>query len=137
MSIKDLEARQILDSRGNPTLEVEIDTGFGKVKGSPQSSPSKHLETIVLQTVNYIGTMQGEFAGAQAFSSFDTFLAPFIRLDNLTSEEVKQDMQKLIYGLNVRSRWGWQAPFSNLTFDVICPEDLKNKILTFPSVNEH
>ena len=111
---------------GHSTEQV-IMKGFGEVPESVQSAPAKHLETLILQIVNYIGTMQGEFAGAQAFSSIDTFLAPFARLDNLTKEEIKQDMQKLIYGLNVRSRWGWQAPFSNLTFDLSVPEDLKNK----------
>ncbi len=77
--------------------------------------------------VNFIGTMQGEFAGAQAFSSVDTFLAPFVRADGLDYERVKQDLQKLIFGLNVPSRWGWQTPFSNLTFDWTVPEDLKDK----------
>jgi ribonucleoside-triphosphate reductase len=77
--------------------------------------------------VNFIGTMQAEFAGAQAFSSVDTFLAPFVRSDGLTYEDVKQDIQKLIFGLNVPCRWGWQTPFSNLTFDWTIPQDMKDK----------
>lgn len=109
------------------SLEQLIKRGFGEVSERVQSSSAKHLETIVAQMVNYIGTMQGEFAGAQAFSSVDTFLAPFVRADNLSQERVDQYMQMLIYGLNVPSRWGWQAPFSNLTFDLIIPDDLKNK----------
>lgn len=104
-----------------------IERGFGEVSERVQSSPARHLETIVAQMVNYIGTMQGEFAGAQAFSSVDTFLAPFVRADNLPQEKVDQYMQMLIYGLNVPSRWGWQPPFSNLTFDLTVPEDLKDK----------
>jgi ribonucleoside-triphosphate reductase len=109
------------------SVEQLIRRGFGEVKERVQSSPAKHLETIVAQMVNYIGTMQGEFAGAQAFSSVDTFLAPFVRADNLSQKEVDQYMQMLIYGLNVPSRWGWQAPFSNLTFDLTIPDDLKDK----------
>lgn len=109
------------------SLEQLIKRGFGEITGRVQSSPAKHLETIVAQMINYIGTMQGEFAGAQAFSSVDTFLAPFVRSDNLDQKRVDQYMQMLIYGLNVPSRWGWQAPFSNLTFDLTVPEDLSNK----------
>ncbi|RLG13940.1 ribonucleoside triphosphate reductase [Candidatus Pacearchaeota archaeon] len=109
------------------SIKELIKRGFGEVSERVQSAPAKHLETIVAQMVNYIGTMQGEFAGAQAFSSVDTFLAPFVRADNLSQEKVDQYMQMLIYGLNVPSRWGWQAPFSNLTFDLTVPEDLKNK----------
>ncbi|PIU75928.1 ribonucleoside triphosphate reductase [Candidatus Pacearchaeota archaeon CG06_land_8_20_14_3_00_35_12] len=109
------------------SLEQLLKRGFGEVKERVQSSPAKHLRSVVNQMVNYIGTMQGEFAGAQAFSSVDTFLAPFVRVDNLSYEEVKQSMQELVYGLNVPSRWGWQAPFSNLTFDLTVPKDLANK----------
>jgi ribonucleoside-triphosphate reductase len=109
------------------SIEQLIKRGFGEVPDRIQSSAPKHLETIILQMVNYIGTMQGEFAGAQAFSSVDTFLAPFVKADNLTFDEVKQYMQMLIYGLNVPSRWGWQAPFSNLTFDLTAPDDMKKK----------
>ena len=109
------------------SLEQLLRRGFGEVDERVQSGPSRHLRSAVNQMVNYVGTMQGEFAGAQAFSSVDTFLAPFIRADNDSYEEVKQSMQELIFGLNVPSRWGWQAPFSNLTFDLTVPEDLKNK----------
>jgi anaerobic ribonucleoside-triphosphate reductase len=109
------------------SLENLIRKGFGHVPNQVQSNPAKHLDTLTLHMVNYIGTMQAEFAGAQAFSSVDTFLAPFVRHDNLSYEDVKQDMQKLIFGLNVPCRWGWQTPFSNLTFDWTIPEDMKNK----------
>lgn len=126
MHIHDLDFPVVAYCCGH-SLEQLIRRGFGEVTERVQSSPAKHLETIVAQIVNYIGTMQGEFAGAQAFSSVDTFLAPFVKADNLSQKEVDQYMQMLIYGLNVPSRWGWQAPFSNLTFDLTVPEDLKNK----------
>lgn len=109
------------------SLENLLKRGFGHVPNQVHSFPARHLETATLHMVNFIGTMQGEFAGAQAFSSVDTFLAPFIRQDRLSYESVKQDIQKLIFGLNVPSRWGWQTPFSNLTFDWTVPEDLKDK----------
>jgi ribonucleoside-triphosphate reductase len=109
------------------SLEQLLSRGFGEVKERVQSSPAKHLRSAVSQIVNAVGTFQGEFAGAQAFSSVDTYLAPFVRVDNLSFEEVKQSMQELIYGLNIPSRWGWQTPFSNLTFDLTPPKDLSNK----------
>lgn len=109
------------------SLENLLKKGFGHVPNQIHSYPAKHLETATLHMVNFIGTMQGEFAGAQAFSSVDTFLAPFVRSDNLDFEGVKQDIQKLIFGLNVPSRWGWQTPFSNLTFDWTVPDDMKDK----------
>jgi anaerobic ribonucleoside-triphosphate reductase len=109
------------------SIENLLRKGFGHVPNQVHSFPAKHLETATLHMVNFIGTMQGEFAGAQAFSSVDTFLAPFVRADNLDYERVKQDLQKLIFGLNVPSRWGWQTPFSNLTFDWTVPQDLKDK----------
>jgi len=109
------------------SLENLLRKGFGHVSNQVHSYPARHLETATLHMVNFIGTMQGEFAGAQAFSSVDTFLAPFVREDNLDYERVKQDIQKLIFGLNVPSRWGWQTPFSNLTFDWTIPEDMKDK----------
>lgn len=108
------------------SMENLLRKGFGHVPNQVHSFPAKHLETATLHMVNFIGTMQGEFAGAQAFSSVDTFLAPFVRADRLSVEDVKQDIQKLIFGLNVPSRWGWQTPFSNLTFDWIVPEDMKD-----------
>jgi len=109
------------------SLENLLKKGFGHVPNQVHSLPAKHLETATLHMVNFIGTMQGEFAGAQAFSSVDTFLAPFVRADGLDDKSVKQDIQKLIFGLNVPSRWGWQTPFSNLTFDWTVPEDMKDK----------
>jgi ribonucleoside-triphosphate reductase len=109
------------------SLEQLLKRGFGEVKERVQSRPPKHLRSAVSQMVNYIGTMQGEFAGAQAFVSVDTFLAPFVRADNLTDTEIQQSMQELIYGLNVPSRWGWQAPFSNLGFDLTVPSDLAKR----------
>ncbi|MFP4082807.1 MAG: ribonucleoside triphosphate reductase [Candidatus Aminicenantes bacterium] len=109
------------------SLERLLKKGFGHVPNQVHSFPARHLETATLHMVNFIGTMQGEFAGAQAFSSVDTLLAPFIRADNLSYEQVKQDLQKLIFGLNVPSRWGWQTPFSNLTFDWTVPQDMKEK----------
>ncbi|MGQ9471414.1 MAG: ribonucleoside triphosphate reductase [Candidatus Aminicenantales bacterium] len=109
------------------SLDQLLRKGFGHVPNQVHSYPARHLETATLHMVNYIGTMQGEFAGAQAFSSVDMLLAPFVRADGLSYERVKQDIQKLIFGLNVPSRWGWQTPFSNLTFDLTVPDDMKNK----------
>ncbi len=109
------------------SLDKLLRKGFGHVPNQVHSYPAKHLETATLHMVNFIGTMQGEFAGAQAFSSVDTLLAPFVRADKLDYDRVKQDIQKLIFGLNVPSRWGWQTPFSNLTFDLTVPPDMKGK----------
>jgi len=109
------------------SLENLLRKGFGHVANQIHSAPAKHLETATLHMVNFIGTMTGEFAGAQAFSSVDTLLAPFVRVDKLNFDQVKQDIQKLIFGLNVPSRWGWQTPFSNLTFDWVIPQDMKDK----------
>lgn len=109
------------------SLENLLKRGFGHVPNQVHSYPARHMETATLHMVNFIGTMQGEFAGAQAFSSVDTYLAPFAREDNLSFDAIKQDLQKLIFGLNVPSRWGWQTPFSNLTFDWTVPEDMKDK----------
>ncbi len=109
------------------SLDKLLRKGFGHVPNQVHSYPAKHLETATLHMVNFIGTMQGEFAGAQAFSSVDTLLAPFVRADKLDYDRVKQDIQKLIFGLNVPSRWGWQTPFSNLTFDLTVPPDMKDK----------
>lgn len=109
------------------SLDTLLRRGFGHVPNQVHSAPAKHLETATLHMVNYIGTMQGEFAGAQAFSSVDTLLAPFVRHDKLDYDHVRQDIQKLVYGLNVPSRWGWQTPFSNLTFDWTVPRDLAAK----------
>jgi ribonucleoside-triphosphate reductase (formate) len=109
------------------SLENLLKRGFGHVPNQVHSYPARHMETATLHMVNFIGTMQGEFAGAQAFSSVDTYLAPFAREDHLSYDAIKQDLQKLIFGLNVPSRWGWQTPFSNLTFDWTVPEDMKDK----------
>lgn len=107
------------------TLLVE---GLNGVPGKVEAGPPKHLSSAVGQIVNFLGTLQNEWAGAQAFSSFDTYLAPYIRKDNLSYEDVKQSIQELIYNLNVPSRWGTQTPFTNLTFDWVCPEDLREQI---------
>lgn len=101
--------------------------GFGGVPNKVDCKPAKHLSTVVHQMVNYIGCLQMEFAGAQAFSSVDTLLAPFVRADKLNYKQVKQNMQQLVFSLNIPSRWGSQYPFSNLTFDWVVPEDLKNE----------
>ena len=108
------------------SLRQLIQEGLGGVPGKITSSPAKHLSTLCNQMVNFLGIMQNEWAGAQAFSSFDTYLAPFVKVDNLSYKEVKQCIQSLVYGLNTPSRWGTQAPFSNVTIDWTVPEDLKN-----------
>ncbi len=99
--------------------------GFGGVANKVDAKPAKHMDVVVHQMVNFIGCLQMEFAGAQAFSSVDTLLAPFVRADNMTYRQVKQCMQELVYSLNIPSRWGSQYPFSNLTFDWTVPEDLE------------
>lgn len=104
-----------------------VEEGLGGVPDKITSKPASHLSTLIQQIVNFLGIMQNEWAGAQAFSSFDTYLAPFIRADNLTEKEVKQCLQSFVYGVNTPSRWGSQAPFTNITLDWMCPEDLKNK----------
>ena len=108
------------------SLKQLIKEGLGGVPGKITSSPAGHLSTLCNQMVNFLGIMQNEWAGAQAFSSFDTYLAPFVRVDNLTQKEVKQCIQSFIYGVNTPSRWGTQAPFSNITLDWTCPKDLEN-----------
>ena len=102
--------------------------GFNGVPGKPEANPPRHLSSALGQMVNFLGTMQNEWAGAQAFSSFDTCLAAFVRKDGLDYETVRQEMQEFIYNLNVPSRWGTQTPFTNLTFDWVCPEDLREQI---------
>ena len=108
------------------SLKQLIQEGLGGVPGKITSSPAGHLSTLCNQMVNFLGIMQNEWAGAQAFSSFDTYLAPFVKVDNLTQKEVKQCIQSFIYGVNTPSRWGTQAPFSNITLDWTVPNDLKN-----------
>lgn len=101
--------------------------GFGNVPLKVSCKPAKHLSTVVHHMINFMGCLQMEFSGAQAFSSVDTLLAPFVRADNLSYKEVKQIIQQLIFSLNVPSRWGSQTPFTNLTFDWVVPEDMKNE----------
>ncbi len=108
------------------SLKQLIQEGLGGVPGKITSSPAKHLSTLCNQMVNFLGIMQNEWAGAQAFSSFDTYLAPFVKVDNLTQDQVKQCVQSFVYGVNTPSRWGTQAPFSNITLDWVVPNDLKN-----------
>ncbi len=108
------------------SLKQLIQEGLGGVPGKITSSPASHLSTLCNQMVNFLGIMQNEWAGAQAFSSFDTYLAPFVKVDNLTQKEVKQCIQSFVYGVNTPSRWGTQAPFSNITLDWTCPKDLEN-----------
>ncbi len=109
------------------SLRQLIAEGLGGVPDKITSTPATHLSTLVNQIVNFLGIMQNEWAGAQAFSSFDTYLAPFIRKDKLNEKQVRQCIQSFIYGVNTPSRWGSQAPFTNITLDWVCPDDLKNK----------
>ena len=106
------------------SLKQLIQEGLGGVVGKITSSPASHLSTLCNQMVNFLGIMQNEWAGAQAFSSFDTYLAPFVKVDDLTQKEVKQCIQSFVYGVNTPSRWGTQAPFSNITLDWTVPRDL-------------
>ncbi len=106
------------------SLKQLIKEGLGGVVGKITSSPAGHLSTLCNQMVNFLGIMQNEWAGAQAFSSFDTYLAPFVKVDNLSYKEVKQCIQSFIYGVNTPSRWGTQAPFTNITLDWVVPNDL-------------
>jgi ribonucleoside-triphosphate reductase len=109
------------------SLRQLIAEGLGGVKSKISSRPAKHLSTLVQQMVNFLGILQNEWAGAQAFSSFDTYLAPFVRVDKLSYEEVKQNVQTFIFGVNTPSRWGSQAPFTNITLDWVVPDDLKDQ----------
>ena len=109
------------------SLRQLIEEGLGGVPGKITSSPAKHLATLCNQMVNFLGIMQNEWAGAQAFSSFDTYLAPFVRVDNLSYGEVKKCIESFIFGVNTPSRWGTQAPFSNITLDWTVPADLAVK----------
>lgn len=109
------------------SLRTLLNEGFNGVDSRIEAGPPKHLSSALGQMVNFLGTLQNEWAGAQAFSSFDTYLAPFVRIDKMSFDDVKQCMQEFIYNLNVPSRWGCQTPFSNLTFDWVCPEDLRGQ----------
>ena len=110
------------------SLRTLLNEGFNGVANKVESAPPKHLGAAMGQMVNFLGTLQNEWAGAQAFSSTDTYLAPFVRVDHLSYEEVKQEMQGFVYNMNVPSRWGTQTPFSNLTFDWTCPEDIRSQV---------
>ncbi|WP_036793012.1 anaerobic ribonucleoside-triphosphate reductase, partial [Pleomorphomonas koreensis] len=110
------------------SLRTLLTEGLNGVPGKVEAGPPKHLSSAVGQIVNFLGTLQNEWAGAQAFSSFDTYMAPFVRKDRLAYEDVRQSIQELIYNLNVPSRWGTQTPFTNLTFDWVCPDDLKDQV---------
>lgn len=106
------------------SLRMVLEQGFNGVPGKIASAPPRHFSSALGQLVNFLGTLQNEWAGAQAFSSFDTYLAPYVRLDALSYDAVRQAMQEFIFNLNVPSRWGTQTPFTNLTFDWVCPDDL-------------
>ena len=108
------------------SLKQLIQQGLG-IPGKINSTPASHLSTLCNQMVNFLGIMQNEWAGAQAFSSFDTYLAPFVKADNLTYEETKQCVESFVFGVNTPSRWGTQAPFSNITLDWVCPADLRDQ----------
>lgn len=110
------------------SLRTLLTEGLNGVPGKIEAGPPRHLGSAVGQIVNFLGTLQNEWAGAQAFSSFDTYMAPFIRKDGLGYGEVLQSIQELVYNLNVPSRWGTQTPFTNLTFDWTCPEDLRDQV---------
>src|SRR5690554_6295150 len=107
------------------SLRTLLHEGLNGVPGKVEAAPPKHLSSAIGQMVNFLGTLQNEWAGAQAFSSFDTYLAPFIRKDNLDYATVRQCIQEFVYNLNVPSRWGTQTPFTNITFDWVCPDDLR------------
>lgn len=108
------------------SLRQLIQEGLGGVEGKITSSPAKHLSTLMQQMVNFLGIMQNEAAGAMAFSSFDTYLAPFVRSDNLSDREIKQCLQTFLFGVNTPSRWSQMSPFVNVTIDWVCPDDLKD-----------
>jgi ribonucleoside-triphosphate reductase (formate) len=110
------------------SLRQFLAEGLNGVPGRVEAAPPRHMSSAVGQIVNFLGTLQNEWAGAQAFSSFDTYMAPFVRKDRLDHRQVRQYIQELIYNLNVPSRWGSQTPFTNLTFDWICPEDLRDQV---------
>ncbi|MDR2143347.1 MAG: ribonucleoside triphosphate reductase [Treponema sp.] len=109
------------------SLRQLIAEGLGGVPDKITSKPAKHLSTLMQQAVNFLGCLQNEWAGAQAFSSFDTYIAPFVKADDLSDKEIKQCLQSFVFGVNTPSRWGSQAPFTNITLDWTCPADLKDK----------
>jgi ribonucleoside-triphosphate reductase len=109
------------------SLRQLISEGLGGVADKITSKPAKHLSTLMQQAVNFQGCLQNEWAGAQAFSSFDTYIAPFVKADKMSDKEVKQCLQSFVFGVNTPSRWGSQAPFTNITLDWVCPADLKDR----------
>lgn len=117
-------------------LEKVLKYGVGGVAGKITSKPAKHLSTLSNQLVNFLGIMQNEWAGAQAFSSFDTYLAPFVKVDKLSYEQVKQAIQSFVFGVNTPSRWGSQAPFSNITLDWVVPNDLSERFAIVGGVEQ-
>jgi ribonucleoside-triphosphate reductase len=118
------------------SLRTLLNEGLNGVPGKVEAGPPKHMSSAIGQIVNFLGTLQNEWAGAQAFSSFDTYMAPFVRVDGLDYPHVKQAIQELIYNLNVPSRWGCQTPFTNLTFDWVCPEDLREQVPVIAGVEQ-
>lgn len=119
------------------SLRQLIAEGLGGIPDKITSKPAAHLSTLVNQMVNFLGVLQNEWAGAQAFSSFDTYLAPFVKADNLSEKEVEQCIQSYVFGINTPSRWGSQAPFTNITLDWTCPDDLKNKKAIVGGTEQH
>lgn len=109
------------------SLRMVLEQGFNGVPGRIASAPPRHFSSALGQLVNFLGTLQNEWAGAQAFSSFDTYLAPYVRRDALDYDQIRQAMQEFVFNLNVPSRWGTQTPFTNLTFDWVCPDDLRGQ----------
>ena len=109
------------------SLRQLLEEGFNGVPGKTESLPPKHLESALSQMVNFLGTLQNEWAGAQAFSSFDTYLAPYVKQDAMNYSQVKQAIQQFVFNLNVPSRWGTQTPFTNITLDWVCPSDMKDQ----------
>ncbi|WP_250445228.1 ribonucleoside triphosphate reductase [Actinotalea sp. C106] len=118
------------------SLRTLLTEGLNGVPGKVEAGPPKHFSSAVGQIVNFLGTMQNEWAGAQAFSSFDTYMAPYVRTDGLSYTEVRQGIQELVYNLNVPSRWGTQTPFTNLTFDWTCPADLRDQVPVIAGVEQ-
>lgn len=110
------------------SLRMVLTEGLNGVPGRVEAGPPLHFSSAAGQIVNFLGTLQNEWAGAQAFSSFDTYMAPFVRKDHLNYDQVYQSIQEMVYNLNVPSRWGTQTPFTNLTFDWICPDDLRSQV---------
>ncbi|KGM11906.1 ribonucleoside triphosphate reductase [Cellulomonas bogoriensis] len=118
------------------SLRTLLTEGLNGVPGKVEAGPPKHFSSAVGQIVNFLGTMQNEWAGAQAFSSFDTYMAPYVRVDGLDYAAVRQGIQELVYNLNVPSRWGTQTPFTNLTFDWACPADLRDQVPVVAGVEQ-